>query len=255
MQENNLPAKNVNYGEVNYWEERYEKEDFYDWFIGYEELKDLITKYVPVNHSVLNLGCGNSRLPLEMQKNGYQKIVNVDNSSVVIDNMKEMCRGIYGLHWLVCDVKDLNKLFLSNSYDVVIEKGTFDTLLVGETNQWCYSPEAEDMIGGILEAISQILRPGGSFISVTFAQPHFRSPLYSLKRYGWSVVWETVGEGFEYFVYVMTKGESLTEQNLQYRNSYLERKKNRILNLKCQENQIEDDEDDFIFNISDTIMD
>lgn len=56
MQENNLPAKNVNYGEVKYWEERYEKEDFYDWFIGYEELKDLITKYVPVNHSVLNLG-------------------------------------------------------------------------------------------------------------------------------------------------------------------------------------------------------
>ena len=54
---------------------------------------------------------------------------------------------------MVADIKDLKKYFPEKSYDVIIEKGTLDALLVGEKNQWNYSTEAEDMIGGILEQV------------------------------------------------------------------------------------------------------
>ena len=46
----------------------------------------------------------------------------------------------------------------------------------------------------------------GRFLSLTFAQPHFRTPFYTKSKYSWSVDYQTFGTGFHYFCYVMTKG-------------------------------------------------
>jgi hypothetical protein len=59
--------------------------------------------------------------------------------------------------------------------------------------------------------VSEILRDNGVFISITFAQPHFRKPIYALDKYNWSIEQFTVGETFHYFIYVMTKGQKLNE--------------------------------------------
>ncbi len=61
--------------------------------------------------------------------------------------------------------------------------------------------------------ISEILKLNGVFISITFAQPHFRKPIYALDKYNWSIEQFTVGETFHYFVYVMTKGQKLNESD------------------------------------------
>lgn len=61
--------------------------------------------------------------------------------------------------------------------------------------------------------ISRCLKPGGRFISVTFANPFFRKRLYAQPEYGWSIRTYSYGEGFEYFVYVMTKGEELSPED------------------------------------------
>lgn len=72
--------------------------------------------------------------------------------------------------------------------------------------------------------MSDVLSDGGRFISVTFAQPHFRKRLYARTRYTWDIRTETFGDGFHFFFYVMTKdrtlsaGDSLLEQQEDNRN-------------------------------------
>lgn len=56
--------------------------------------------------------------------------------------------------------------------------------------------------------ICRVLSAGGQFVSITFAQPHFRKPFLTEVRFSWSVQLETFGEesSFSYFVYRMIKG-------------------------------------------------
>lgn len=61
-----------------------------------------------------------------------------------------------------------------------------------------------------------MLPSGGKFISVTWAQPHFRKRLLARPEYQWSIDTETFGCGFSYFVYVMTKGHDLAASDLAY---------------------------------------
>ena len=59
-----------------------------------------------------------------------------------------------------------------------------------------------------------MLRPNGRFISITWAQPHFRKRLLAKQQYDWSIETQTFGTGFEYFIYMMTKGQSLSDDDL-----------------------------------------
>lgn len=61
--------------------------------------------------------------------------------------------------------------------------------------------------------VSRVLKPSGRFISVTFAQPHFRKRLYARAEYDWSIQQHTYGQGFHYFLYVLTKGEELSQED------------------------------------------
>lgn len=61
--------------------------------------------------------------------------------------------------------------------------------------------------------VSRVLRPHGRFISITFAQPHFRKRHYAQPAYGWSVQHTTYGSGFHYFLYTMRKGEELSSSD------------------------------------------
>lgn len=62
---------------------------------------------------VLQIGCGNSRLPFEMLQDGYSRLSNIDISSVVIEQMRRAyigenpaawcsaaSRGSFSVHWV-----------------------------------------------------------------------------------------------------------------------------------------------------------
>jgi len=72
-------------------------------------------------------------------------------------------------------------------------------------------PPADNV--SLVPQVSRVLKPRGRFISLTFAQPHFRKPLYARRRYGWDVGQHTYGDGFHYFLYVMTKGQELSPED------------------------------------------
>ena len=87
---------------------------------------------------------------------GFQNIVNIDYSPVVISNMQRKYKALQGVEWVVMDARDMTE-FLPASFDVVLEKGTLDALLVAEKDPWKVSSEAEDMVNIILKQVINLL--------------------------------------------------------------------------------------------------
>jgi hypothetical protein len=146
----------------------------------------------------------------------------------------------------------------SNYFDTIIEKGTLDVFFVGhEHHLWKPSEELKEKIDLILTQISQCLRSdGGRFISISFQQPHFRRPFLAKEKYQWSIQVHSVSEGnesvIEYFVYVMTKGEKMSEED----RLLEEGKSTKWYWINQQQNSTpiittytDEDDDQYLFNI------
>ncbi len=93
-------------------------------------------------------GCGNSLLSEEMYRDGFTDITNIDYSSVVINNMKKKYSNLPSMKWEVMDIRDLQ--YEEDTFDVVIEKGTLDSLLVDERNPWSLSDDGRITMDCIL---------------------------------------------------------------------------------------------------------
>ena len=199
--------ENEQYASVDYWNNRYTSESEYDWLGDYAVFKDLIHKHVKKSDQILMVGCGNSQLSQQMFEDGYAQIVSTDISEVCIENQ---AKTFPHLPWQVADITSLP--FADKSFDIVIEKATLDALLVGEKSPWQPSDEGQEIMDKSLSEISRVLKKQGRFLSLTFAQPHFRSPFYAQEKYDWSVDHETFGSGFHYFCFIMTKGRPLQGQ-------------------------------------------
>ena len=140
--------ENEKYSSVEYWNDRFSKEKEYDWIGDYEILKDVLGKNLRKQDRILMVGCGNSKLTQQMYKDGFTNILSTDISEVCIANQKIIHPH---LQWEVADLRDMKNLE-NESFDAVIEKSTFDCLLVKEKSPWHPSEEAEKMMGKICTA-------------------------------------------------------------------------------------------------------
>lgn len=147
-----LPNKNAAYKLQDYWDERYTKEENFEWCKSYDDFKGLMHEHVRNSDRILMLGCGNSALSEQMYQDGYRNIVNIDFSSVVIENMKRKCQHLVEMDWLVMDIADMT--FPLNSFDVVIEKATLDALMVEEKDLWNPSQKVRNCMDCVLEKVS-----------------------------------------------------------------------------------------------------
>jgi len=208
----NLPDKNADYARLDYWNDRYTHEEIFEWCKSYSSFKHLIDEHVKRSDKILMLGCGNSELSEEMYRDGYHSITNIDYSPVVIENMKNRSPEAQSMQWMIMDVQELR--FDAGQFDVVIEKATLDALLVNEKDPWHISDDGKTLMNRVLTQVSNVLLKGGRFISITFAQPHFRKRLYAEKSFDWNIHVQTFGYGFHFFFYVMTKGEPLSASDM-----------------------------------------
>lgn len=208
MTTESLPQDNSQYQTRDYWDQRYRKETAdgqqpgFDWFKSYTDLQPLIHDLIPDRQArILMLGCGNSTLSKEMYDDGYQQIVNVDYSQVLIDHMRQRHPE---MQWLQMDVRQMDA-FPSQSFDVLLDKGTMDALLCERhADPWAPSPEVRESVQREMDEAQRLLRPnGGRFIYITFGQPHFRRPL--LERTCWHMEVRQLGDMFHYYCYVLTK--------------------------------------------------
>ncbi|XP_065878718.1 uncharacterized protein [Euphorbia lathyris] len=119
------------YGESWYWEDRYSNQSgSFDWYQKYPSLAPLINLYIPRHHQILVTGCGNSAFSEGMVNDGYDDVVNIDISSVVIEAMQKKYANTPQLKYNQMDVRDMSA-FQKGSFDAVIDKGTLDSLLCG----------------------------------------------------------------------------------------------------------------------------
>jgi 2-polyprenyl-3-methyl-5-hydroxy-6-metoxy-1,4-benzoquinol methylase len=130
------------------------KEETFDWFKGYAELKELLNKILPNKQDrILMLGCGNSALSEEMYADGYSSIDNVDFSETVIKQMRERTVGQTGLRWHVMDISELK--FEDETFDVVLDKGTMDALMCERGDVW--SP-SEELCREVAREVDEVVR-------------------------------------------------------------------------------------------------
>ncbi|CAH1266705.1 ECE2 [Branchiostoma lanceolatum] len=133
-------------------------------------------------------GCGNSPLSADMYRDGFHRITNIDYSPACIRRMAHKHDNMAAM------------TFPDGTFEVVLEKGTLDAFMVAEKSPWTVPEETAQFC------------LAGRFISISFAQPHFRTPLYVNDAYGWSVRTDKFGDCFHFFFYTMEHGGTLTQQ-------------------------------------------
>jgi len=200
-----------------YWEQRYKstKREHFDWYGTWASASSVTIKPHVVSHfpsnvgSILNIGCGNSRMPQELADDGYPEVISIDISDAAVEKMAATFAHIPGLKFLQMDATKMT--FQDNSFDVVFEKGTLDALYTGSV----------ELVKQVISEVYRVLRPGGIFVSVTFGDPGSRTDLNMTSKLiaqeqsaaGWSRFHTVVLERNEisesshnsYYIYIMTK--------------------------------------------------
>lgn len=169
------------FGEDQYWESRYkEKDEEYEWYQPWYANRNYVLPLLNRSQAkeILNLGCGNSPMPIEMLKEGFNRIVNIDISPSVIQQMKERYKQELKAEWISMDCTKLE--FSDNSFDAVIEKGTIDALV-------CKNDKGNS-INQLLKESFRVLRNGGIFISISFGKPSLRLNYFREANLNWLVL-------------------------------------------------------------------
>ena len=199
-----LADKNEQYGQLEYWDNRYKSEKFFEWFNKpFHSLP--LTPYLLPSHQILHLGCGNSKLGIDMYHSGYKYITNVDYSSIVIDNMKKEY-SLEGMNWDCVDIFELVKHYPKNTFDVAIDKGTLDALVTEKHDPWNPHESLRHKISDYLHQVYDILNSNGIFLHITWSQPHFRRIF--LEASPFKVIVKTIpspDDAFEYYLYICEK--------------------------------------------------
>lgn len=159
---------NDEYGEAEYWNQRYsESPEEYEWFMSWKYIFPFIQEYIKSNSIALNEGCGNSPMPLEMIETGFSKIVNIDISDVLIQQMKSKYEHISNLEWITMDCTNLE--FDDNYFDYVVDKGTIDAL-------YC-SSDSDKLISKTIDEVERVLKFDGYYFVISFGDSKSRSSM------------------------------------------------------------------------------
>jgi SAM-dependent methyltransferase len=199
---------NAQYAEPNWWESEYQKckpGDAYEWFTGgAHHLQRLIALIPPSTRSVLNLGCGISRLQEAIYDAGFREITNVDVSPSCIALMSGC--DTRGMKWQIANLMEPFP-FQSGAFDFAFDKGTLDSLIVDGADKWEPEDEVYETAAQYLREIARVLAPGGVFVQISFGQPHFRRRLFERDEFHWKVDVHTLApaHSFHFFMYECKK--------------------------------------------------
>ncbi|GAA6103491.1 EEF1A lysine methyltransferase 4 [Tachysurus ichikawai] len=116
-----------------------------------------------VSYTLDEACCGNSALSLHLYLAGYTTITNVDYSNVCVENMAQRHSDCMGMSWVCMDARRL--AFPDSSFDVVIEKGTLDAMLVEEQDPWNISDASTQLLHKVLKELSCV----NDITSVTYS--------------------------------------------------------------------------------------
>ena len=160
-----------NYGDPKYWDDRYTdagKDAAFDWLESYSSLSSLLGQFMPHKDiRILVLGCGNAEFSEDLYDDGYHNVVNVDISSVCIEQMSQRNAEVRPeMSWLVMDITDMSE-FSDSSFDLAIDKSTIDALLCGD--------DSFLKVAMMLKETQRVLKTDGIYFAISYGKPDSRS--------------------------------------------------------------------------------
>ena len=127
--------------------------------MSFDDLRPLLG-FVKRRSSVLDLGCGTSRLLCDMREAGYAgRLVGVDCAAAALRSVKERSEACH-VELVEADATTLAP-FADATFDVVVDKGTVDALISGDA---AVATEA-------CAAAGRVLKRGGRFVVVSHRRP------------------------------------------------------------------------------------
>ncbi|XP_007525255.1 eEF1A lysine and N-terminal methyltransferase isoform X1 [Erinaceus europaeus] len=210
---NLLPKSSREFASADYWEKFFQLRGrkAFEWYGSYLDLCALLHKYIKSREKVLVVGCGNSELSECLYDSGYQEIVNIDISEVVIKQMQERNASRRpNLHFLKMDMTQME--FPDAAFQVVLDKGTLDAILTDEEAQTL------KQVDRMLAEVDRVLKVGGRYLCISLAQEHvLKTVVKRFSQEGWMVrVHQVAGSrnlaseaeshfSMPVFVFIMTK--------------------------------------------------
>lgn len=167
------------YGKAEYWNERYTREsEPFEWYQDYKGIRECLAPLIGAKTKILVVGCGNSRLSEEILNDKKpKKVVSVDISSVVIEQMEDNYRDEPKLQFATMDVTKLE--FQNESFDLIVDKGCLDSLLC--------SDEADRNADLALSEYFRVLSATGTVVCVSYGNEDSRVPYLTLPKYKWDL--------------------------------------------------------------------
>lgn len=194
------------YTSKDYWEYRFKPkaaggggdEDF-EWLASWGDLSGIVQLVIPDKTAkVLLVGCGSSRLGRDMARAGYSNVIQSDYSLACVEAMREahadefpdMVFAVADMLRLPADLRASGLLGGAASeapgaasseagaagqlFDAVIDKAAMDAMLAGKGDVWDPPADLLEQAHAVCKGTTEVLRPGGVYLQVSFAQPHFR---------------------------------------------------------------------------------
>lgn len=151
------------YSRPEFWNDRFrESPHAFDWYVTWKELRKffLVLTHPEDYPRVLMVGCGSSTLSSDMGKAGYD-VTNIDISDVALGQMAgKSTQEFVQMDATKCAFRDA-------SFDLVVDKGTFDALACAQGSQ------LPDMVVSEMGRVAQ-----SALILITHGRPELRQPRF-----------------------------------------------------------------------------
>jgi SAM-dependent methyltransferase len=199
-----------------------------EWYVGWRVLRPYALEYAARSHRVLLLGIGTSTLGEDMASDGFSRVTAVDYSEPAVRLMRRAQQNRLGararaatrgdsepesldaptpptpfeVDYRVMDVTRMT--FADEAFDCVLDKATLDTMCQlddDEDEDDDDEEEARDEFGDatknktkisraarMLRESCRALRPGGTYVCVTYGAPSDRMDLFLDLALDWDLV-------------------------------------------------------------------
>ncbi|KAJ1359566.1 hypothetical protein KIN20_018331 [Parelaphostrongylus tenuis] len=161
-----LPKTTSEFTDPKFWRHFFERRKApFEWYGNYDILASVLEKYLRPTDTILQIGCGNSRLAEEMYDNGFRSIHSIDTDSAVIEEQRSRNRKRPELLFKADDATSLS--FGDDDFSVVIDKGTLDSLLPPQATE-----QQTESVRRMFREVERVLKEVGRYLVVTLAQHH-----------------------------------------------------------------------------------
>ncbi|RKP06369.1 S-adenosyl-L-methionine-dependent methyltransferase, partial [Thamnocephalis sphaerospora] len=169
------------YDSADYWEQRFQTERQFEWLLDFEQLRPILldlpaenasaafgpNALIRANDRILHIGCGSSRLGIDLAHAGCTHVVNTDLSASAISNGRQRAeeerqRGSSILDWIQADALDMREVFADASMDVVLDKSLLDAISCGDSDMAAVAAR-------LAEEVGRVLKPGGCWIIISYS--------------------------------------------------------------------------------------